>query len=135
MRFYTAKQWQEAQYTGRWGDNPYNRSRVEAGELPEGYIGRRTVMAGGRKGCELLTEGVHFLIGDEEGRSYYGPGTRIELVCMNDPYAPVPAGTKGTVDHVDSMNTLHMHWDNGRTLGLVPGVDEFRILRKERVKS
>ena len=27
----------------------------------------------------------------------YPPGTRIELISMSDPYAPVSSGTKGTV--------------------------------------
>ncbi len=27
----------------------------------------------------------------------YPPGTRIMLLSMDDPYAPIPSGTKGTV--------------------------------------
>lgn len=69
MRHFTAEEWAKEQYTGRWGDNPYNRSRVEAGELSASYIGRRTLMVGGPKGCALLTEGVHFRVDDEEGRA------------------------------------------------------------------
>jgi len=37
----------------------------------------------------------------EYTRSCYPPGTRIMLNNMNDPYAPVPAGTRGTVRYVD----------------------------------
>ena len=107
MKFYSEKQWQKEQYTGRWGDNPYNRSRVEAGELSEEYIGRRTIMVGGVRGCTLLTEGIHFLVGDEEGRKYFGPGTRIELIHMNDPHASVPDGTFGTVVHLDDASDAH----------------------------
>lgn len=55
----------------------------------------------------------------------YPVGTRIELISMDDPFAPVPSGTKGTVRFVDDCGTLHMEWDNGRTLGLIPGVDSF----------
>lgn len=58
----------------------------------------------------------------------YPAGTRIELLYMEDPFSPVPSGAKGTVNHVDSMGTIHMRWDNGRTLGLIPGVDSFRVL-------
>lgn len=134
MRFYTSEQWRKAQYTGRWGDNPFNRSRVEAGELSADYIGRRTIMVGGVHGCTLLTEGMHFLVGDEEGRKYFGPGTRVELIHMNDPFSPVPDGTLGTVVHLDGAFQMHMKWDNGRTLAIVPEVDEFRILRKETGK-
>ena len=34
-------------------------------------------------------------------RDQYSPGTRIRLTQMNDPYAPIPSGTEGTVDFVD----------------------------------
>ena len=58
----------------------------------------------------------------------YPPGTRIMLLSMDDPYAPVPKGTKGTVVHVDDATQIHMKWDNGRTLAIVPGEDSFRKL-------
>jgi hypothetical protein len=62
-------------------------------------------------------------------RYNYPKGTRIELISMEDPYAPVPSGTKGTVEFVDDMGTIHMQWDNGRTLGLIDGEDEFMIIK------
>ena len=55
----------------------------------------------------------------------YPAGSRIELHSMDDPLSPVPAGTKGTVLFVDDAGQLHMRWDNGRTLALVPGVERF----------
>ena len=58
-------------------------------------------------------------------KKMYPPGTRIQLIGMDDPYAPVPSGTKGTVTLVDDAGTVHMKWDNGRTLGLIPNVDDF----------
>ena len=60
----------------------------------------------------------------------YPKGTRIELIRMDDPYAPIPSGTRGTVDHVDDAGHLHMKWDNGRTLSVVPEEDEFRVIGK-----
>ncbi len=63
----------------------------------------------------------------------YPPGTRLMLLSMNDPYRPVASGTRGTVRHVDDMGTIHMSWDNGRTLGIVPGEDEFRRLTQEEI--
>ena len=62
----------------------------------------------------------------------YPPGTRVRLQSMNDPYAPVPSGTEGTVDHVDDAGTIHTIWDNGRTLGLIPGEDSFGIIQPKR---
>ena len=61
----------------------------------------------------------------------YPRGTRIELISMEDPYAPIEPGTKGTVDYIDDMGTIHMQWDNGRTLGLVPEEDTFIKIEEE----
>lgn len=61
-------------------------------------------------------------------REEYPSGTRIRCNHMSDPYHPIPAGTLGTVDHVDDGGTIHMHWDNGSSLGLIPGEDSFRII-------
>ena len=47
---------------------------------------------------------------------------------MNDPYAPITPGTEGVVDVVDDDGQLHMKWDNGRTLALIPGEDSFTVL-------
>ena len=58
-------------------------------------------------------------------RARYPVGTRIQLLEMNDPYSPVPPDMLGTVVHVDDAGTIHMKWDNGRTLGLIPGEDHF----------
>ena len=58
-------------------------------------------------------------------KKQYPAGCRVELYRMEDPWSPVPAGTKGTVVCVDDAGQLHMQWDNGRTLALVPGPDSF----------
>ena len=62
----------------------------------------------------------------ESIRRRYPPGTRIELLGMEDPYHPVPPGTKGTVVGVDDAGSIMMKWDNGRSLSLIPGEDAFR---------
>lgn len=54
-------------------------------------------------------------------------GKRIRCIKMYDEY-PVPEGTEGTVDYVDDIGTIHVHWDNGSTLGLVKDVDKYVIL-------
>lgn len=61
-------------------------------------------------------------------KAEYPAGTRIQLDAMNDPFHPVEAGTKGTVRYVDDAGQLHMSWDNGRTLAVVPNVDQFHKL-------
>lgn len=61
-------------------------------------------------------------------KEQYPPGTRIRLNSMEDPYAPILPGTEGEVDYVDDAGQLHMKWDNGRSLALIPGEDSFSVL-------
>ena len=67
-------------------------------------------------------------------RLNFPPDTRIELVHMEDNWA-VPSGTRGTVDYVDDAGQIHMKWDNGRTLAIVPQVDKFRKLTQQEIKE
>ena len=69
----------------------------------------------------------------KENKAKYPPGTRIELLGMEDPFSPIAPGTRGTVDHVDDAGQLHMRWDNGRTLAVIPGEDSFRKLTEEEI--
>ena len=59
----------------------------------------------------------------------YQPGTRIRLIKMVDDINPVPAGTLGTVDGVDSTGSLLVTWDNGRSLNVLYGIDEVEIVK------
>lgn len=63
-------------------------------------------------------------------RAMYPIGTVIELISMNDPQAP-PAGTKGTVIHVDDIGTIHVRWETGSGLGLIIGEDKFRKIENQ----
>lgn len=56
------------------------------------------------------------------------PGQRVRLLHMADKYHPVPDSTEGTVDFIDDGGNIHMKWDNGRTLALIPDVDEFILI-------
>jgi len=58
-------------------------------------------------------------------RNRYPSGSRIMLDSMGDDPHPIAPGTKGTVDNVDDIGTVHCHFDNGRYLGLIPGEDSF----------
>lgn len=61
-------------------------------------------------------------------KEMYPAGTRIRLNHMDDPYHPVNDGALGTVDHVDDAGQIHMKWDNGGGLALVPEEDDFEII-------
>ena len=56
-------------------------------------------------------------------------GDRVELISMTDDPDPIPAGTKGTVVWVDDAGTVHVRWDSGRSLGLIPGEDRWRVIQ------
>ena len=63
----------------------------------------------------------------------YPPGTRIELIQMGDDPRPVAPGTRGEVSCVDDMGSIHMHWDNGRTLAVNTEVDTIRKLTMDEI--
>ncbi|WP_026523290.1 DUF4314 domain-containing protein [Butyrivibrio sp. MB2005] len=62
----------------------------------------------------------------EKLRKEYPPGTRVELISMEDPYEKLPRGIQGTVYHIDDIGTIHVNWDNGSGLGIVYGIDTFK---------
>lgn len=68
-------------------------------------------------------------------RKMYPEGTRIKINEMNDPYHPVPSGTLGTVNRVDDAGTIHMTWDNGQSLGLMDGEDDFTVVHRTEYKE
>ena len=65
-------------------------------------------------------------------RERYPAGTKIRLNHMDDPYAPVPDGTVGEVQYIDDAGNIHMIWQNGRTLSLIEGVDDFTIITNDK---
>ena len=61
-------------------------------------------------------------------KKVYPPGTRIVLNSMGDDPRPIENGMHGTVKVVDDIGTVHCDFDNGRSLGLIAGEDDFRAL-------
>ena len=59
----------------------------------------------------------------ERIRTDFPIGSRIMMVYSTDPFAPIEGGTEGTVSSVDNIGTIHVNWDNGRSLGVILGED------------
>ena len=66
-------------------------------------------------------------------REQYQPGTRVELISMEDLYSNLKAGDRGTVVNVDDIGTIHCNWDCGSYLGLAYGEDRYRKLTEQEV--
>lgn len=64
----------------------------------------------------------------------YKKGVRVKLINMDD-FQSVPQGTKGTIDFVDDIGTIFVNWDNGSSLGLIYGVDNFEIVYAKDIKD
>lgn len=64
-------------------------------------------------------------------KARYPEGTRICLDSMGNDPNPIPSGTKGTVEFVDDMGTVFCKFDNGRSLGVIPGEDSFHKIQEE----
>lgn len=67
-------------------------------------------------------------------------GKRIKLINMPDDPHPIEKGTFGTIlgysKHYDNIKktdgyTLRVRWDNGRTLNVLWGIDEFVVIDTE----
>ena len=57
------------------------------------------------------------------------PGDHVTLVGTPDPYTRLTPGATGVVRFVDDLGTVHVDWDpDGHTLGLVAGVDSWRLV-------
>ena len=61
-------------------------------------------------------------------REKYPTGTIVKLISMNDVQSP-PVGTIGEVTMIDDMGSIHVNWQNGSTLALIPDVDSWEILK------
>jgi hypothetical protein len=57
-------------------------------------------------------------------------GDRVRLIFTDDPYTKLYPGEEGTVSFVDDFETVHVHWDGGSRMGLIPGADQWEVIEK-----
>lgn len=65
------------------------------------------------------------------------PGDTIQLNNTTDPYTKLTPGDTGTVTHIrqappdepggDPIPQINIEWDNGSTLSLLAGIDDYTI--------
>jgi hypothetical protein len=58
-------------------------------------------------------------------------GDTVRLVWTSDEFTRLVPGARGRVSFVDDLGTVHVEWEDGSTLGLVPGEDRWAV--EERV--
>ena len=54
-------------------------------------------------------------------------GMRVRMIHMDDE-RPVDEGLEGTIEKIDDLGTLHVKWDDGRLLGVIPNEDDYELL-------
>ena len=64
----------------------------------------------------------------ERMRKQYPPGTRVEVISFCNEEEHLKPGMKGTVVGVDDQPALLVNWDNGGSLSLLIGQDQFRVV-------
>lgn len=57
-------------------------------------------------------------------------GSRIELIRMGDDPDAIPPGTRGTVTGGNGAQ-VYVEWDIHRSLMLIPGVDQWRVVQND----
>ena len=63
----------------------------------------------------------------EEMLLRYPIGTRVRLIQMDDYQAPI-SGTLGTINNIDDIGDLMVSWDDGSSLKLIVGIDDFEVV-------
>ena len=57
-------------------------------------------------------------------------GQRVKLVFTDDSHTKLKPGSEGTVFYVDDLGTVMVDWEDGSTLGLIPGIDSWTVIEE-----
>ena len=68
----------------------------------------------------------------EQLRKKYPVGTKLQLISMRNEKYPILSGTVGVVTHIDDAGSIHMRWENGSSLALIPEIDSFQIVSEAK---
>lgn len=60
-------------------------------------------------------------------------GARIQLRYTSDLYTLLCPGEAGYVVDVDDTGIIHVEWDSGSSLGLIPDIDSWQILEERNI--
>ena len=55
-------------------------------------------------------------------------GTTLELVEMQGE-KQMPKGLRGVVTHIDDVAQIHVRWQNGSSLAIIPEIDKFMVVQ------
>lgn len=55
-------------------------------------------------------------------------GKRVMLVYMDDKHTKLKSGDMGTAEDYDDIGQLHVSWDSGSSLALIPDVDKWTFV-------
>lgn len=72
---------------------------------------------------------IDHLFKNDEALKQQFAGKRVRLIKMMDDHNPVEPGTEGDVGFI-SAGTVHVKWDNGRHLALMPNIDKYEIINE-----
>ena len=106
-------------------------------DLSMDYVSDEIEKYGIEENSDLYYKIVRRWIRDNYGNGKLAlPGDRIRLIKMTDDPNPIEPNTTGTVKKVSTVymfgeDHLDVQWDNGRTLSLLVGTDEFEVIEPD----
>jgi hypothetical protein len=59
-------------------------------------------------------------------------GKRIRLINMSDNFTDLKNGDEGYIKGINSLGDIIVKWDNGSTLSIIPGLDEYEIIDENK---
>jgi len=110
-------------------------------DLSMDYVSDEIEKYGIEENSDLYYKIVRRWIRDNYGNGKLAlPGDRIRLIKMTDDPNPIEPNTTGTVKKVSTVymfgeDHLDVQWDNGRTLSLLVGTDEFEVIEPDNTSS